>query len=325
MSITKRILGNRIVAFPVGIAKIIGINEALILSQLCYWSERVSEQDGWFYKTIEDLEDETALTREMQDRAIKKLIGLGLIEVKVRGNPPKRHFRILWNEIEKLGVEQSPVCSFGDFNDAHKLICGKPTNLFVENPQIGEPSNHLLNGSEELSPIDLNKRFNNNNNNIRAIEDEIPPITLCAPHTSEPEPSPKPHKRDNYSESFQKIWRAYPHYGTRSRKVESYRVWKNRGLEPHTTLVLKRIEMMKRTISWIKGFIPGLQVFLRHIDPDETAIPTDYIPYPITDDMLYQARKRARDNPHDTRAVERYEIMKQLYERDQDEKATPTP
>lgn len=70
-----------------------GINGALMLSQLVYWSKR-SSNNGFIYKTQDEWEDETGLTRREQETARKRLKELGfLIEVK-RGVPCKVHYKV---------------------------------------------------------------------------------------------------------------------------------------------------------------------------------------------------------------------------------------
>ena len=50
------------------------VTAALMLSQAVFWNKRVSvEKDGWFYKTIDEWQDETGLTRYEQETARKKL------------------------------------------------------------------------------------------------------------------------------------------------------------------------------------------------------------------------------------------------------------
>ena len=48
----------------------------------------------WFYSTVEDLEESTALTARQQRRCIDTLIKSGLIQYKVQGMPAKRYFCI---------------------------------------------------------------------------------------------------------------------------------------------------------------------------------------------------------------------------------------
>lgn len=84
----------------------IGLNEAVILSELIsmykYFSSEGQTENGWFYCTIDKMEENTSLSRELQDKAINSLIRQNLIEKDVRGLPARRHFRINESEIKKL-------------------------------------------------------------------------------------------------------------------------------------------------------------------------------------------------------------------------------
>ena len=100
------LLPGREIIFSPALAKVAGdLPTSIFLSQLLYWTGKGRNKD-WIYKTIEEFEEETTLTRIQQDRVIKKLKTLKLIEVKLKGCPPKRHFKIneeeLVNKIYKI-------------------------------------------------------------------------------------------------------------------------------------------------------------------------------------------------------------------------------
>lgn len=98
------ILGAKPIVFNPDVARIVGsIKAGLFISQILYWSDKGKNPD-WIYKTIQEFEEETTLTRREQDNAIKKLKALGILEVELRGNPAKRHFKV--NEDEFFGMIQ---------------------------------------------------------------------------------------------------------------------------------------------------------------------------------------------------------------------------
>ena len=67
---------------------------ALFLSQMLYWNNRTTNADGWFYKTAEDFEEETSLSRREQKRIRQELVQLGFIEEVLYGVPATLHFRL---------------------------------------------------------------------------------------------------------------------------------------------------------------------------------------------------------------------------------------
>src|SRR5467141_3543620 len=94
---------DRPIAFHRVFAKITGsVNAALMLSQAIYWTPRASIEDGWFWKTQDEWEEETALGRREQETARKILRGLGIWHEELRRVPAKMHFRVDLDRVEKL-------------------------------------------------------------------------------------------------------------------------------------------------------------------------------------------------------------------------------
>lgn len=69
------------------------VTAGLFMSQLLYWWDKGRYQD-WIFKTIEDMWEETRLTRSEQDTAIAKWTKLGVLEKRLMQVPAKRFFRI---------------------------------------------------------------------------------------------------------------------------------------------------------------------------------------------------------------------------------------
>lgn len=93
---------NRYLAHSMGVAETI-IYSALISKYTYYKSKGKLTDGGWFYSTIEDLQESTTYAVKAQRTAIKHLSELGLIESKIMGMPAKRYFR-LRSDIEVLEV-----------------------------------------------------------------------------------------------------------------------------------------------------------------------------------------------------------------------------
>ena len=98
LDLVKKISGQGgIVILPRFLVDItLDVNSALLLSQLIYWSDRTSDEDGWIYKSHKDWQREIGLNRYFVDKARKRLIELDLIEVKLRRahGSPTVHFRV---------------------------------------------------------------------------------------------------------------------------------------------------------------------------------------------------------------------------------------
>jgi hypothetical protein len=97
MKITDVLLElGKVVAFLPGLRKITGnIKSAILLSQMLYWTPRATNPDGWFYKSAEEFEYETALTYTEQLTARTHLKEYGLIEERLdRADGNKMWFRV---------------------------------------------------------------------------------------------------------------------------------------------------------------------------------------------------------------------------------------
>lgn len=84
------------------LAKGIGLHQAIMYSELIskylYFSKRGKLKEGYFFNTVENMEQDTCLSDYQQREAVCKLKDLGLIDYKVKGIPPKRYFKIIVSE-----------------------------------------------------------------------------------------------------------------------------------------------------------------------------------------------------------------------------------
>jgi hypothetical protein len=71
-----------------------GATAGLFLSQALYWSRRTADPAGWFWKTQQDWQAETALTRREQETARARLRATGVLQERHAGVPAKLYFRV---------------------------------------------------------------------------------------------------------------------------------------------------------------------------------------------------------------------------------------
>ena len=98
--LVAQVLGTRLISFNPDLAKALGsIKASLFLNQLLYWWKKGRDPE-WIYKTIDEMKEETTLSRDEQDLCIKICKKFGLIELgHTKGIPPKRNFQL---NIEKI-------------------------------------------------------------------------------------------------------------------------------------------------------------------------------------------------------------------------------
>lgn len=94
---------KRPIAFQPAVAKALdSIPLAILWGQLYYWTDRTTDPDGWIYKTVDDITDETSLTRKQQTLAKKLGMAMGILEIRRAGKTGVNHFRINFENTEKI-------------------------------------------------------------------------------------------------------------------------------------------------------------------------------------------------------------------------------
>lgn len=121
-----------------------GINGALMLSQMVYWSKRTKDKNGYFYKTQDEWLEETRLTRYEQESARKKLRDLNFVSEHKHGVPCKVHFKVNHEALYSALIQYVENQQTGMW-ETHKLDSGKPTNCDVENQQTNTESTAEIN------------------------------------------------------------------------------------------------------------------------------------------------------------------------------------
>ncbi len=78
--------------------KTIGLHEAIVLgelsAQMLYWEKEKMLEDGFFYSTRENIEEQTMLSAYSQRIALNNLIRLNLLEIKQKGMPLRTWYSI---------------------------------------------------------------------------------------------------------------------------------------------------------------------------------------------------------------------------------------
>lgn len=116
-----------------------GVTGALLLSQAVYWQERTTDASGWWWKTKEEWTKETGLSRHEQDGARAQLEKLCVIEVVLRGNPARLHYRVNKERILELISKGGRAAK-----KATKPVSRKPAIKKAENQPTRTPKSGQL-------------------------------------------------------------------------------------------------------------------------------------------------------------------------------------
>ncbi len=154
---------NRLIAHALGLDAAV-VYSALISKREYYASRDMLDSEGWFYSTVEDMQESTSMAICKQRSAIKVLTDKGLVEVSKRGMPARRHFRLrddvelldkLLEQGKEISAEHNPTAQ----SDENLLTCCAESEqqvvIFCDNKSAqNELSiiNHKINKSKEINP-----------------------------------------------------------------------------------------------------------------------------------------------------------------------------
>ena len=165
MTILNLISNNNFITLNKDLIKAIGLEEAILLGELAseydYWNKQELLENGYFYSTIENIEEHTTLSEYKQRKALNSLKDQGLIDIKIKGLPAKRFIKIN----EELVLE--------------KLKINTLKNLRTSSEKIKELVPEKLKGNKNINNKNINnknikKEYIDNNTKMSLTSDEIP-------------------------------------------------------------------------------------------------------------------------------------------------------
>jgi hypothetical protein len=125
----------------------IGLEETIILGELAsefdYWEKQGSLEDGYFYSTVENVQNNTTLSDHKQRKALKSLQDRGLIDVKLKGIPAKRYIKI--NELLVFNLFNEQLLNYSNASSQNFK------ELDVKN----------LKGNNNITNKNINNKINN--------------------------------------------------------------------------------------------------------------------------------------------------------------------
>ena len=148
------------------IVKTLGIEPAFLLTILIEASDGLADDEGWFYQTIETLEDLTGLSRHKQNKIIQDLIEASILIQENRGTPCRRFFKISFQEIENLVFKKTETSLL----KIDKLDCKKFTNYSVKSSQT---SLLKISNNKEHNINNLNKEINHKEHKSYELDENL--------------------------------------------------------------------------------------------------------------------------------------------------------
>ena len=90
VDVIRDLIGGGLVAYNRPVATRFGVNAAVLLHELAYWCQR--SEDGWCYRTQNEIQESTGMSAEVQHTARKVLKAAGVIEERREGIPARLYY-----------------------------------------------------------------------------------------------------------------------------------------------------------------------------------------------------------------------------------------
>jgi len=159
-----RIKLSKTIAFNPELVKIFGdVEKALFIQQLVFWNDKGKREDGFIYKTADELQEETGLTRYQQKRCRDFFKTTGTLEEKLKkaNGVPTLHFRINEQKLQQIIDEYEN--GLVDNSNLKKLQNPFATNLQT---QIAVSNNSITENTTE-NTTENNKDFSATKKTLR--------------------------------------------------------------------------------------------------------------------------------------------------------------
>lgn len=122
MNVLQLIAADNFIAVNKTLIQAFGIEAAILLGELAseavYWENRGETEEGYFYSTVENVEERTTLSGYQQRKALALMQEKGVVDViSKKGSPPKRYIKIIEEQLlEILDIQNSKNLTFKSEN-----------------------------------------------------------------------------------------------------------------------------------------------------------------------------------------------------------------
>lgn len=151
---------NLTAGYNADVARVYGINEALLLDSIEFWMRNSRRKDGYCWFTADEFEVKTAVKRGAMERAVKKLEKLGIIETKntyIIGTHKKcKHYKIVGDVKSECSETTQSDCiettqsesteTIQSVNSSDRTL----TELSLSNDKGGEPQQY---GNDDINEV----------------------------------------------------------------------------------------------------------------------------------------------------------------------------
>lgn len=154
MSVIQLLASRNYIVVNKELIKIIGLEETIILGELAseysYYLDRDELEDGYFYSTIENIENNTGINEYKQRKAINSLKSNDILDIKIKGIPAKRYIKI--NEEQVVNILNSKF---------QNNLSASSLNFKELEPKKLKGNNNIINNNKNNNKYNIYGEFQN--------------------------------------------------------------------------------------------------------------------------------------------------------------------
>ncbi len=125
-----------------------------IYSEYTYWHDKKQLQNNYFYSTINNIKNNTGLSKHQQEKACNKLVLNNLIDIKYHDLPRKRYFKLNVSQLNKLYDELNiPINTSETHSNLDKILDDDTTSENAAYNQNVNSSNYNSTNNDKSSLV----------------------------------------------------------------------------------------------------------------------------------------------------------------------------
>lgn len=213
MTLLKLLGNNGFISYNKDIARNVGVNEAIVLGELCSLADMFAYEE--FYFSQEKICNDTGLSEKQVREAIKKLAAIGFVTVTKKGQPCKNWYYLHDENILKFLMQFSKKSETSDCQSGKNVSSSSAEMAELDTPKV--PNKNGRNGGTRTAKREalLNNNtqviiHNNNTNNspVGFVPSQQIENTNSNSHSDKSVSKAK--KQDSFSnEQYTQIFNAY--------------------------------------------------------------------------------------------------------------------
>lgn len=165
MSALDKLFGRGNVVYHIAVVEAMdSVAAAIFAEQIAFWQDR--SDDGWVFRTVQEIQEYTGLKKKAQQSARKALLDSGVLQEENRGMPRRNYYHLDLEKLAHLIEQKSPLVGrkvpTSGPKGAHRSIEGGESEKESSVLSTAEGSAPAMEegGNGQVKPISMGQFFN---------------------------------------------------------------------------------------------------------------------------------------------------------------------